>query len=298
MFLNMFYRRKIIMAILQKWGGELPALDFQKILFLFTKKQINSSFDFVPYQYGCFSFQSYADMRTMVGFDMLKKEDSKWTKVDSGNYFDLLESVDKNNIDDLAKEIFHLKGYDLVKYVYRKFPYFATKSKIAAQLLTRAELKTVKDVTPKTNEVTLFTTGYEGKSFDYYLNQLIENNVKLLIDVRKNPISMKYGFSKRQLEYATKSLGIDYVHIPELGINSDKRKKLETKDDYDKLFAEYEKEILPKNKIYLEMIREKLVKYKRVALTCFEADYNFCHRGRVAKALGQLPNWKFNTEHI
>ena len=32
------------------------------------------------------------------------------------------------------------------------------------------------------------TIGYEGRSIDEYLNLLIKNNIKLLCDVRKNPI--------------------------------------------------------------------------------------------------------------
>lgn len=62
----------------------------------------------------------------------------------------------------------------------------------------------------------LFTIGYEGSSLDGYLNRLIKNNVRTLIDLRRNPLSRKYGFSKKTLAETVKKLGIDYVHIPEL----------------------------------------------------------------------------------
>ncbi|WP_322789506.1 DUF488 domain-containing protein [Bartonella elizabethae] len=58
-----------------------------------------------------------------------------------------------------------------------------------------------------------FTIGYEGKSLDHYLNCLIENNVKTLCDVRKNPISRKHCFSKRQLEKAISNIGIKYMQF-------------------------------------------------------------------------------------
>ncbi|WP_375668511.1 MULTISPECIES: DUF488 family protein [unclassified Bartonella] len=56
-----------------------------------------------------------------------------------------------------------------------------------------------------------FTIGYERKSFENYFNQLIKNNIKLLYDIRKNPISRKYGFSKRQLEKVVNNIDIEYM---------------------------------------------------------------------------------------
>lgn len=54
---------------------------------------------------------------------------------------------------------------------------------------------------------------------EQYLNKLIENDVKVLCDVRRNPISMKFGFSKHQLIKACNGVGIEYKHIPEVGID-------------------------------------------------------------------------------
>ena len=89
-----------------------------------------------------------------------------------------------------------------------------------------------------------FTIGYEGSSFEGYLNRLIKHNVKILIDVRRNPLSRKYGFSKKTLSDTVRKLGIEIVHIPELGITSEKRRELHTQDDYDRLFESYEKQDL------------------------------------------------------
>ncbi len=54
----------------------------------------------------------------------------------------------------------------------------------------------------------------------------MENNIKTLCDVRKNLISRKRGFSKRQLEKAVRNIDIEYIHMPELGIASEKRRNL------------------------------------------------------------------------
>lgn len=293
----MFYRRKVIMSILQKWQGVLPAMDFQKILFLFTQKQEKPSFEFVPYLYGGFSFQSYADKRTMTKYKMILNEENKWIANDENDYISLLDSKDKNNLDNLYSEIKELQGKKLVRYAYKKYPYYAIKSHMLNILSEEEKIEIIKQK-PHSNSFGLFTIGYEGRSVEAYLNLLIKNNIHVLCDVRKNPISMKYGFSKKQLEDTTKKVDITYIHIPQLGIDSEKRRGLKTKEDYKKLFEEYERETLPKQNVFLESIINLLKNYKRVALTCFEADHEFCHRNRVALAFLNKPNWIYPIKHL
>ena len=63
----MNYRQKTLLGLLKAFKGRLPRRDFQKYLFLFTQEfEKQPSFEFVPYKYGCFSFQSYADKRRLV----------------------------------------------------------------------------------------------------------------------------------------------------------------------------------------------------------------------------------------
>ena len=90
---------------------------------------------------------------------------------------------------------------------------------------------------PKGTKTIMFTIGYEGISLEEYLVRLIKNDVKVLVDVRNNPLSMKYGFSKSQLKKYCASLGIKYAHFPEVGIQSDQRQELNSQNDYNKLFA-------------------------------------------------------------
>jgi hypothetical protein len=49
-----YYRRKVILALLESFDGELGKISFQKLLFLFTRHQEKPAFDFVPYKQGCF----------------------------------------------------------------------------------------------------------------------------------------------------------------------------------------------------------------------------------------------------
>ncbi|MEO1517555.1 MAG: DUF488 domain-containing protein, partial [Bacteroidota bacterium] len=136
---------------------------------------------------------------------------------------------------------------------------------------------------PSNDIKALYTIGYEGISQENYLNRLIQNNIKVLCDVRKNPLSMKYGFSKNQLLKACQGLGIEYVHVPEVGIPSNKRKELKTQKDYDELFVEYNTTLTEENALRgIEKIKSLLEKNKRIAITCFEANIHQCHRKHLA----------------
>lgn len=109
---------------------------------------------------------------------------------------------------------------------------------------------------------------------------------------------MKYGFSKAILEKACIGVGIEYVHMPQLGIDSSKRQTLKSQRDYDTLFDEYERTTLKENRSFLLQLRSIVERDNRVCLTCFEKDPRQCHRTRIAKALMSLPNHEYNFNEI
>jgi uncharacterized protein (DUF488 family) len=111
-------------------------------------------------------------------------------------------------------------------------------------------------------------------------------------------LSMKYGFSKSQLKKYCASLGIDYVHIPEVGIQSDQRQELNTQSDYDKLFVIYRNKNLKETLNSQNEILGLLKQYKRIALTCFEANSCQCHRKHLAEAIEVLPDFSYEVKHI
>jgi len=295
------YRHKTLLALLQAFGGKLSNIDLQKLLFLFTQQcQQDKSYHFVPFRYGCFSFQSYADRRKFVERGIISDNPDTWhlTADTVHDFVDQLSPGDKGELILFRERYANLRGDTLLKEVYTRFPYYATRSEIAGRILSDEELQAVSRHRPSQRAARFFTIGYEGKGFERYLNQLIENNVKLLCDVRKNPLSRKYGFSKRVLSETLQSLGIAYVHLPALGIVSDKRRKLSTPNDYSRLFDEYEATTLRDNEAALQQLFELMRTHKRVAITCFEAEECMCHRGRVAKALQALPEWQFKVQHL
>ena len=62
----MFYRRKIILSLLQLLGDEVEKTKLQKLLFLFSQRKQNPEYEFVPYKFGCYSYSAGADLKTMI----------------------------------------------------------------------------------------------------------------------------------------------------------------------------------------------------------------------------------------
>jgi uncharacterized protein (DUF488 family) len=293
----MYYRRKIILALLEKFDNQLNKTDFQKLLMILSHYQKKPSYDFIPYKYGCFSFRSYSDISTMIKYDLIEEAtDNKWRKVTNESYLNSILPDDKKLIEYIYNNFKDKLGKKLIQYTYRKFPYYAINSLIAKDLLNKEELSIVSKHRNIINDPVIATIGYEGITLEEYINRLIYNDIKILIDVRKNPISMKIGFSKNQLSKACKSVNIEYAHIPEVGIDSKLRKELSDQESYDQLFKLYKlnfnsSEFLIGKKKIIDLVNV----HGRVALTCFECNINQCHRKPLSEnIMTALDNIKIN----
>jgi Protein of unknown function, DUF488 len=294
----MYYRRKILLSVLQAFDNKLEKISLQKLLMLFAKMQSKQDYHFVPYKFGCFSFQANADLLTMVKYQQVHEEPNFWQKTDKADYISQLNESDRKALR-MLKTLYAGKSKDeLIHITYTKYPYFALNSAIAHEVLSEAELQNVSNTRPRFDSIVMFTIGYQGQSLEEYLNKLIINGIKILCDVRKNSFSMKYGFSKSQLKNACEGVGIKYEHIPDLGIESDKRQDLHKQSDYDILFLHYRNNILIKTRPQQDYILELLKDNKRLALTCFEANIGQCHRKHLAEAIANLPEFKYELKHI
>lgn len=294
----MFYRRKVILALIQLLGGELEKIRIQKLLFLYSQKKKNPEYEFIPYKFGCYSFSAKADLNTMVKNGSLLETENYFIKNNQDDFVKSLKVEDKKIITEVVRLYGNMNSNSLIKHTYINFPYYAINSTIADKVLDEKQLEKVTNSKKENNATILFTIGYEGVSLEKYLNKLVSNDIKLLVDVRKNSLSMKFGFSKSLLKKYCESLRIEYIHIPEVGINSDQRQELNTQQDYDALFEVYKKTTLKETDSYQTKIIELLSKYKRIALTCFEADICQCHRKPLAEAIAKNPIFEYEVKHI
>ncbi|WP_291858531.1 DUF488 family protein [Marinilabilia sp.] len=294
----MFYRRKIVLALIELLGGDIEKLQLQKLLFLYSQRKPSAEYDFVPYKYGCYSFSAKADLNTMVKRDFLGEEENRYNILDQTSYLKSIKTSDQKLLQEVVETYGGMNNNQLIKHTYINFPWYAIRSTIARNILPEKLYERLDNALPQQTEPTLFTIGYEGISLENYLNKLLKNNVKLLVDVRKNPLSMKFGFSKTLLKRYTSSVGIDYLHIPEVGIESSKRQKLETQADYDSLFADYRATTLKNTANNQKYIIELINQYHRIALTCFEANHCQCHRTHLANSVGEFEEFYYPIIHL
>lgn len=267
-----YKRQRFLLAFIRQLQS-VTSTDLQKLVFLHTMSEGSDFYEFVPYKFGSYSFQLAEDLGILQRDGYLSTEQTpKGIRIKAvGDY--MQESAFP------AFQIATERGSVLIQKAYREYPYYAINSEITGQILRGEELERFnngKQAYIQTGQV-LFTIGYEGKSIEAFINTLIQNDIRLLCDVRKNPLSRKFGFSKGKLKHIAETVGIKYVHIPELGIESDKRSSLETAEDYKCLFSDYAK-TLPNLTPLLERVYSLLRSNVRISLMCYEREPEMCHR--------------------
>ncbi len=293
----MYYRRKILLSLIETFGGKLQRTDCQKLLLLFCQHTGQNHYDFFPYKFGAFSFLAYQDKDRLEQMGLLDRSEDFQIK-DGSSFINEINLEDRLAMGLLAAKYGGLRGNSLIRQTYIEFPQYTCNSEILPQVLSRREIENTRQVWKRETAPFLFTIGYEGLTIDAYLNKLIVNNIKVVIDVRRIPNSMKYGFSKTKLQSYVNKAGMNYMHIPELGIPTNMRQNLNGEEAYDKLFRYYENEILPKQATALGIIVNAIEKHSRVALTCLEAKYRMCHRHKIVEYLMNNPGFTVGIEHL
>ncbi len=263
-----YYRQRYLMTLLQNLENDLTWSEFQEILFLSQRETEVSYYDFISSTQGWYSFQAVNDLEVL--------QNSGW-----------LEIV--NDHIRVLHNLPHEKGLKQAEAL--KVLFFTRGKKYCQKRLFSSNFAEQNNTKYFEGNSVLFTIGYEGISFEQYVNRLMHQGVRLLCDVRMNPISRKFGFSKGRLSELLPTIGIEYLHIPELGIASGSRKSLNTVSDYQHLFADYRKAMLEKKK-HLFKITDLMERYGRLALTCFERKPTFCHRHCISEYLQKEKNLK------
>ncbi|MEK6752161.1 MAG: DUF488 family protein, partial [Chloroflexota bacterium] len=193
------YRRKILLALIEVFGGSLQSTDCEKLLFNFCQQSKKNHYDFFPHKFGPFSIVSYYDKRRMIDLGLLKQADDFQLNT-KHSYLKELTPTDKAALLRFKSNMGDLRGDKLVKKTYRDFPHFTSRSKIASRHFALDEIKQLKFAWNTETKPAVFSIGYEGLTIDSFLNKLIANNITVVVDVRNNPQSMKYGFSKKSFK--------------------------------------------------------------------------------------------------
>lgn len=135
----------------------------------------------------------------------------------------------------------------------------------------------------------LATIGYESETQGAVIERLKQAGVEVLIDVRAVAASRRAGFSKTLLAASLKDVGIDYVHLRQLGTPKPGRDAAR-KGHIAEMRAIFEGHLAePGAQLELAKATE-IAREKKAALLCYEADHKGCHRAivadRICEALG------------
>ncbi|MBM3181888.1 MAG: DUF488 domain-containing protein [Chloroflexi bacterium] len=293
----MYYRRKVLLALIEVFCGSLPNTDCEKLLFNFCQQTGKNHYDFFPHKYGPFSAVSYYDKQRLIDLGLLKpvKDFQLNTK---HSYLKELTPTDKAALLRFKSNIGNLRGDRLVKKTYQEFPQYTLRSKIADRHFAAEELKQRQFAFAVETKPAVFSIGYEGLTIDSFLHKLVANNITIVVDVRNNPQSMKYGFSKKSFKQYIESAGMKYIHIPELGIPSAMRKGLGESVSHKTLFKAYENKLLQNHETEIKQLIDLTNQDERIALVCFEADHNFCHRHILIEHLQEHKSFKRAVIHV
>ena len=136
-------------------------------------------------------------------------------------------------------------------------------------------------MTPK-----LFTVGYEGRSLDELIDELVGAGVERLVDVRELPLSRRRGFSKTALSEALREAGIEYLHVRALG-NPKANRERYWAGDVEGGAAVYRQHLNNGSRSALVELAESLGD-DPLCLLCFERNHAECHRDVIVEALQEL----------
>jgi uncharacterized protein (DUF488 family) len=279
----MISRQKVLLNLLLEAGGEASHLHVTKWAFLLRHETASQGgkdfYEFLPYHYGPFSFALFHEAGRLVQRGVLEEVDSKiWSvSVIGKKETDGLNPTIREDVHTVIKMYGQHSSDALKKKVYVRHPWFTINSR-AMPRMDRPVARSA-----------IYTAGYEGVTIDGFLDSLLRRGIVRVVDVRNNPISRRYGYHKSTLSRLCSYIGLEYVHIPELGVESSLRRGSKTREDMIFLFSRYEEDTLLHEVSALQRA-VGILREKPSVLMCMEADPSKCHRlslaGRLALMTG------------
>src|ERR1700730_4965842 len=88
----------------------------------------------------------------------------------------------------------------------------------------QAENKALWNDGRSTRTAQFFTIGYSGRTAAQFIRLLKDSAVNCVVDIRFTPLSMyKPDFSRSNFKRILERAGVEYLHVPELGVPRDIR---------------------------------------------------------------------------
>jgi uncharacterized protein (DUF488 family) len=262
-------KQRLLLKVIEE-SQRISHLRLVKLMFIISSdnsvKRLTPVYDFVPYKFGPFSFDLYNDLRILRGREMISETDES---VSYGHQHPIeVDPRVESEVRSLVQRMKQVDDRNLMEQIYDEYPGYTIFSEVDRRMDFFR------------NEKGIITIGYEGMTIDAFIAKLLEHKVHRIVDVRKNPVSRRYGMSKTKMQEILAKFEIEYSHMPELGIGSSDRRGLTTLEDYRSLFKRYRIWIGEDNQLIDEIIA--LGKEQKIALMCFEQDSDYCHRGVIA----------------
>jgi hypothetical protein len=283
---RMLTRQKILLALLDSVGGPLPATVFVKLCFLLREETVvrdyPTFYGFVPYRFGPFSFALYRELDALGQQSYVAKDGTsvglgQALADESRRLVATLPAPVRLAVRSTTGRYGGMTPRVLVRDVYARFPWYATRSEMTD--LLPVTMPQVPLAAPA-----VYTVGYERSSVDEFFDRLLRAGIRVIADVRANPVSRKYGFARSSLSRIAGSLDMGYEHFPRLGIPSSERVSLDDSAALQRLLDRYERQMLPAQSLATSELC-KLVQKHPTVLLCVEHDIRCCHRARLARAV-------------
>ena len=138
----------------------------------------------------------------------------------------------------------------------------------------------------------IYTIGHSTHSLEEFLAMLQSFDIKILADIRSLPGSRKFPqFDQENLKLSLPEVGIQYLHLPNLGgrrkVNKDTKNTRWNNPSF-RAYADYMETENFKNGV-VEL--EKLALKQNTAMMCSEAVWWRCHRSMVSDYL-KAKDWE------
>lgn len=134
--------------------------------------------------------------------------------------------------------------------------------------------------------MSIFTIGYEGADIAAFVQTLLHAGVRTVADVRAVAVSRRKGFSKTALADHLAAAGIGYVHFRDLGDPKPGREAARAgrMREFEHIYAAHLNTTAAQ--VQLSQLADLSVTGD-VALLCYEADAQGCHRTMIARSIAK-----------